>query len=306
MTRIAFFSLLTVSILAACGGPAVPSLTPGQSPSPGSSPGASPTPSAPPSVPAGGIAHPTDPGTVILQYEVGGGFVPMEFFITQAPQFSLYGDGTVVWRPAEDMGRRIAVPGGLPRFVQGKMNEDAVQALLGFALGQGRLAGAREVYNQDGCADCPTTFFRISADGMTKEVTIHALSDLAEGPEAIDRAGFWMLADTLTNFDEQARNGIAGDVALYDPSHYRVVLSQAQPEMGEFGEWPWADLTIEDFASADADWQRRAVLFRDQVALLTEVPSGGIASIMVEDPDGGLWTVGVRPLLPDEIMAEVK
>ncbi|CAN5670004.1 hypothetical protein BH23CHL7_BH23CHL7_13250 [soil metagenome] len=226
----------------------------------------------------------------------------MEFFITQAPAFSLYGDGTVIWRPQEDSGR-IGLPGALPGFVQGKMDEQGIQALLAFALGQGRLADAREVYNQDGCADCPSTMFRITADGMSKLVVVDALGMADEGADAIDRRGFALLSETLGNFDEQARNGVAGEVVLYDPPLYRVILSEAQPEMGDPADWPWTDVALADFESADADWQRRAVLTREQVALVTEVPSGGVASILVEDPDGKVWTVGVRPLLPDEIAA---
>jgi hypothetical protein len=308
MIKAISFSLLTIVLAVACGSPAgTPQPTPQPSPPGGPSDGPSPTPPITPSpipTPAGeGISHPTGPSEVVLQYEVGGGFVPMEFYITQAPQFSLYGDGTVIWRP-QDETARIGFGAALPPFLHGRMSEDGIQALLRFALGQGRLAGARETYRQDMCADCPSTTFRINADGMDKVVTIDALGEVNEGPDALDRNGFNALAQTLTNFDEQARNGVAGDVVVYDPSHYRVVLSQAQPEMGEFDEWPWPELTIDDFAEWEAGWQRRAVLQREQVARVAEVPSGGIASIAVEDTEGGLWTVGVRPLLPDEIAAE--
>ena len=233
--------------------------------------------------PAGeGISHPTEPGVLILQYEVGGGFVPFEFFITQAPQFSLYGDGTVVWRPQEEMARIGPPGGGLPRFVQGRLDEQGIQALLSFALGQGRLAGGREHYAQDSCADCPSTVFRVNAGGVIKQVTVDALGMVEmEGADAADRRGFALLAETLASFDQQARAGVAGDITLYDPALYRVVLSEATAEMGEPAAWPWQDVALEDFESLDTGWQRRAVLTREQVALVTEVPSGGAASIPV-------------------------
>jgi hypothetical protein len=315
MIKAVSFSLLAVVLIGACGGPAAspspasptpagptPGVSPTGSPSPTDQP--TPTPVATPAQtpPPDGIDHPTGADELVLQYEVGGGFVPFEFFITQAPQFSLYGDGAVIWRPQQDAGR-IGLPGGaLPRFLQGRMDEDAVQALLAFALGQGRLAGARETYPQNSCADCPTTIFRINADGMSKTVTIDALGIEAQ-MDAADRAGFLVLSEWLNNFDAQAANGVAGDVVHYDPPLYRVVLSEAQPEMGEPAEWPWPEVDIDEFESLDAGWQRRAVLTREQVAVITEVPSGGVASILVEDPDGELWTVGVRPLLPEEIAA---
>lgn len=312
MKNLTSLSLLMVMLIAACGGPAstsAPTGSPGPAPTGTGGPPETPAPTdpalpSPTPTPLGeGISHPTSPDEIILQYEVGGGFVPMEFFITQTPQFSLYGDGTVIWRPQEQQAR-IGLPGAsLPQLLQGKMDEEAIQALLRFALGQGRLAGAREQYTQDTCADCPTTLFRINADGMAKLVSIDALGEVNEGPDALDRNGFALLADTLMNFDEQARNGVAGEVVVYDPSHYRVVLSQAQPEMGEFAAWPWPELTLNDFEEWDAGWQRRAVLTRDQVGAIAEVPSGGTASLMYEDPEGEPWTIGVRPLLPDEIAA---
>jgi hypothetical protein len=322
MIKTLSFSLLTILLLSACGGaapptaPASPTLpaTPGPSPD-GSPTPATPTPATPvpatPSptpapTPAGDrIDHPTGADEIVLQYEVGGGFVPMESYITLTPQFSLYGDGTVIFRPQAE-ATRLADPGALPRLLRGQMDEDGMQALLAFALGQGRLAGAREQYDDPGCADCQTTTFKFNAAGMSKLVSVLALGDLAEGPDAIDRQGFWLLADTLHSFEEHARNGVAGEVTLYDPDFYRVVLSEAQPGMGEPIAWPWPELGIDDFAEWEAGWQRRAALPREQVALLTEVPTGGVGSILVEDPAGDLWTVGARPLLPEEISAEVK
>ena len=299
-------SLLSVLLIGACAGPAAsPTATPGQSP--GESPGQySPGPTSPPPTagPAGdGISHPTGPHDVILQYEVGGGFVPIDAVITQVPQFTLYGDGTVIWVSMEQHARIGLFGGTLPPLVQGRMDEEAVQALLRFALGQGRLAGAREHYQQDTCADCPTTTFRLNADGVAKTVTVDALGEVNEGPDALDRTGFNLLAESLSTFDEQARNGVAGDVSQYDPPAYRIVLSQAQAEMGDFGDWPWADLDVEDFAEWEAGWQRRAMLERDLVDDVVEVPNGGFGSVMVEDRDGGLWTVGGRVLLPHEIAA---
>lgn len=264
-------------------------------PTPAPSPGNSP--------PTGGIGHPTGADEIVLQYEVTGGFVPPDFIVTQAPQFSLYGDGTVIWRPQEDPGRMGDPAAGLPRFLQGRMDEDAVQALLAFALGQGRLAGAREHYPQNSCADCSATIFRINAADISKTVTVDALG-VEEQMDRADRAGFLQLAEWLNNFDEQARNGIAGEVVLYDPPLYRVVLTEAQAEMGEFSEWPWDDVTLDDFAPrGEGGWQREATLSREQAAVVTDMPSGGTMGILVQDSEGGLWSVALRPLLPDEIAA---
>jgi hypothetical protein len=304
MKKLLSLTLLTTILLAACGGPtASPIPTPDQTPSGTPIPTVPPSPDPTPSPVGEGIGHPTGPTDVILQYEVGGGFVPIDAVITQVPQFTLYGDGTAIWLSMEQHERIGLFGGTLPPLVHGRMGQEGIQALLRFALGQGRLAGAREHYGQDTCADCPTTTFRLNIEGTSKVVTVDALGEINEGADALDRNGFNLLAQTLSSFDEQARNGVAGDVSQYDPPAYRIVLSQAQPEMGEYGQWPWPDLVIGDFEEWEADWQRRAMLDRDHVASIVDVPNGGFASIMVEDPEGGLWTVGGRVLLPHEIGA---
>lgn len=294
-------TLLVALIAVACTGGGS-----GPSPSGSPSPTASPTVSPSPTFGEGEISHPTGAGELILQMETGGGFVPMDFFVTQAPSFSLYGDGVVILRPTQEQGR-VTAPGEMPPFWQGKLTEEQVQALLRFALGQGRLLDAREHYPQNSCADCPSTFFKINAAGLEKSVSIDALGVDPTGGDVTDRTGFVALAETLAGFEQRAMAGELGEIVTYDPALYRAVLIEAQPEQGEATEWPWTDVAVEDFKAADADaFWRAAVLTREQVALLIEVPSGGTVGILVEAPDGKVWSVGVRPLLPDELAAEAE
>ena len=59
-----------------------------------------PTGSAPPASPTqSGIDHPTGATDVVLRMEEGGGFVPIDFAASQAPVFTLYGDGQIVFQP---------------------------------------------------------------------------------------------------------------------------------------------------------------------------------------------------------------
>jgi hypothetical protein len=76
---------------AACS-PAAPSGSPG----PSAGPTTAPTPTR-----VTGIEHPTGARDIVLRFEEGGGFVPIDFLATQAPSFTLYGDGTVVFRDTQ-------------------------------------------------------------------------------------------------------------------------------------------------------------------------------------------------------------
>ena len=69
--------------------------------------------------------------------ESGGGFVPMEFLLTQAPQFTLYGDGTVIYKPTDTRASDPMGGQGMLPYQVGHLDEDGVQALLRFALGEG-------------------------------------------------------------------------------------------------------------------------------------------------------------------------
>ena len=128
--------------------------------------------------------------------EVGGGFVPMGFLLTQAPTFTLYGDGTVIFQQIDN--RQNAFDAARLPWLVGHLNEEAIQALLNFALTEGRLANAREQYDQGMVADAPSTIFNLNAGGKTKTVNVYALMELPEpGPDAADRAGFLKLSKVL-------------------------------------------------------------------------------------------------------------
>jgi hypothetical protein len=239
--------------------------------------------------------------------EQGGGFVPFGWFATQAPTFTLYGDGRVIFRPIEDLAEttRLMAPGAMPRFLTGTLTEDGVQALLQFALGTGRLYAARDFYGQDMCADCGTTIFVLNAAGLEKVVTIDALSELTEpGPDAADRRGFFELANLLTNFRTEAESGAVDHLEAYDPEAYRVVLFDQAGEPAEQPiDWPWDDIGIDDFPVGEEPGNRIRHLDREHVSELTEVPSGGHIGVWVTAPDGSSVQLAVRPLFPDELAA---
>lgn len=230
--------------------------------------------------------------------------MPMNFFVTQAPNFTLYGDGTVIFKQIDTrQGNPVGGWAELPWLV-GHLSEQSVQALLQYALSTGRLANARESYENNTCADCPTTLFQINAAGIDKTVSIYALMEVTEpGPDATDRQGFSQLAALLNNFQAQAEVDL-GEVTPYDPALYKIVLLEG------FGEpqavpkaWPWDDLTLADWPKAEEPGNRIKMLDREHVAKLLDVPNGGHFGVWVTAPDDSVIQFGVRPLLPDEIAA---
>lgn len=271
-----------------------------------SGPLGSPDASSPPTSPAPSgeddwIIHPTGPSDLILREEVGGGFVPVGFFATQAPFFSLYGDGTVIYRdetaPLPEPG-----PDGIVRghpFRVARLDLAQVQELLRFALTEGGLGIARERYDAPNVADAPTTTFVIRAAGLDKTVSVYALGlETPEAADALARRAFRRLDERLRGLISSGSLG--GDV--WRPDRWRGTLSEAMP-VGAPVPWPWPDVAPADFVADPASnvWLPRRTMTPAEVeALGLEDIEGGFHGLELAGPDGKVYVFGLRPLLPDE------
>ncbi len=257
-------------------------------------------PTATPTGP-GFVEHPTESDVVVLRLEEGGGFVPIDFLVTQAPTFSLYGDGTAIYQPVDT---RMAAPMGglnpLP-FRRATLDDAQMSALLGFALGQGGLAEARDHYENNVCADCPSSIFTIRAGGFDKTVDVYALgTETDQTPDREIRARLAQLADILRAFETQVAAGRATDAGVYEPPAYRAILGEAQGVPAEVRAWPWDDVAPTDFTTRPNDGRRYAVITPDQARKLSPTPEGGLYAIAVLGPGDVRYTIALRPLLPDE------
>jgi hypothetical protein len=250
------------------------------------------------------LEHPSGATDVILRVEWGGGFVPPNTTVTQAPQFTLYGDGTAVFESLPDVnGTTFNEP--KPALLTGHMPEPRVQELLNYALHEGGLANAKTSYDFPGVADAGTTTFTINAGGVDKMVSVYALMEgTNQGPDQADREALNTLQQRLTNFETEARSGGTESVADYDPDAYKVVmfddLGGTPPAGVEPIQWPWQDVRPTDFVQTGTNPGAMLSMSREQVAKLTSVPNGGQLSIWVETPDGTDVTFALRPWLPDE------
>ena len=302
--RMALLSLTTLVslLLAACGSGATatapPSGAPSGEPSPASSVEPSPTS-------AGAIDHATGATDILLRYEEGGGFVMPAFTAAAVPHFTLYGDGTVIFRNPMLEG---PPPDGnifkMNPLRTATLSEEQIQELLLLALGEGGLAAARPNYTNDMVADASTAIFTIEAGGIKKTVNVYALGLEIEGQADADgpaRAAFKKLADRLADFDQ----GGTLPTEVYEPAMYRAVLFEA-PGVVDPGvrAWPWPELTPADFAP-DADpnglqFPHRAMTPAEIDLLEVTDYQGGLQNVVLNGPDGKEYTLSVRPLLPGE------
>jgi len=225
----------------------------------------------------------------------------VEWVVADAPVFTLYGDGTVVYRnPADPMP---ASDDGLVRFNPYRtalLTGPRIQELLEFAINQGALGIARARYEDNTTTDASTTTFTIEAGGTRKVVEVNALMEAdKQGPDAVVRGAFSALAQRLKDFDAD------GDmlVADYVPAAYRGTLIESQGAPGVVVDWPWPALTVDDFqkpAGQEFGFARRAMSPDEVRTLGVADPEGGVHGMYLEGSDGKVYSLVLRPLLPDE------
>ncbi len=245
-----------------------------------------------------GIEHPTGATDVILRFDEGGGFVAPGFLATEAPAFSLYGDGTAIFRdPSTAPPAQIGSVGpGVP-FQTIRLAEAQVQDLVGFAIGPGGLGIARPHYELP-IADAPTATFTLSAGGTRKTVSVNGLGIGAQGGAD---------ADTLSKLGVLKARLIAfgGEVVgehPWSPDRYRGILTEggANPPIA----WPWRGIAPTDFVqhngSNDPLFPVRTMTPAAVELLGVSGLEGGAQGFTLRGPDGVTYEFRLRPLLPDE------
>ena len=291
--RTAYLALSTLLLVAACAGGAGGSASP--------TPTASPTPA-----PTLAVEHATGATDVVLRMSTGGGFVAPGFLLTQAPEFTLYGDGTVVFRNPADVVPPPVPDDGVFRsavFRTARMTEAQMQELLEFAIGPSGLGIARAQYDPCCIADAPSTTFTLRAGGLDKEVNIGALDfdDPQPGPDSIVRKAFKGLAERLRNLD---RSGIPSPA--FAPTAYRGILFDGSggPVAGPIHDWPWTTFGPDGFTSpADPNsfpTPTRTLTAEEVAALKVTGIQGGAQSIVLRTSNGKVFMLALRPLLPGE------
>jgi hypothetical protein len=288
--RPALFALSTVVLMAACAASS-----------------ASPTPTlAPTPDPTLAVDHAQGATDVVLRMSTGGGFVAPGFLLTEVPEFTLYGDGTVVFRNPADVTPAPVPDDGVFRsatFKTARLTEAQVQEILEFAIGPGGLGIARAQYDPCCVADAPSTTFTLRAGGLNKLINIGALDfdDPQPGPDTLARKAFRTVADRLRNFD---RSGVPSPA--YVPTAYRGILFDGSGGglAVPIHDWPWTAFGPDGFtAPVDPNTfptPTRTLTAGEVAALKVTGVQGGAQSIALRTSDGKVFLLALRPLLPDE------
>ncbi len=252
--------------------------------------------SEPTGTPITWIEHATGPTDVVLRFNRGPDLGVGEFtgeFFQPGPEFTLYGDGSVISRNA--WGQSPPAEGPIIRgrpFTTGHLDEDQVQSLLRFALGEGGLANACEEYQSRDVEGFDSSIFTIRAGGFDKRVEVIGSTN-----------PLLALVEHLLNFDRSA--GLTTRVLVSD--RYWGYLYEADlaiqigllPDPSDTGAvpWPWPDI-------APADWDPgRRVMSAEEAAVIGLSDNGGVVQrIYLIGPDRKtVYSFLLWPMLPDEM-----
>lgn len=257
--------------------------------------------------PSSGIDYPTDPSQLILRLSYEGGFVPIDWTLTALPQFSLYGDGTLITG-----GAQVAIyPGpALPPVIRRSVSPEGVRAILEAAFAAG--LGERDIETSETgqllIADAPTAVFTLTAEGRTTTASVYALGELTKRPDGMSDREFEVrtqlarFAERLTNLEGWLPAGSVGPEEPFEASSARIFVGRyrAQEDLEqEPVTWPIGDL--ETFGEptttfpelrcgvvAGPDWGTLRRAAADANQLTPWVSAGARRQVLL------------RPLLPDE------
>jgi hypothetical protein len=234
---------------------------------------------------------------VVLRIEEIGGLMPVESSVTYTPSFTLYGDGTVIWR--DNFAAAPASNDNLIRpapLMITRLDEGTIQTVLAEAIGPGGLGVAVGPYNEMMGADIPSTIFTINAGGIPepKRVEVVALSPEAHPKNRQVITALAGLAEKLRAFDTLVNE------QPYIPNGYRAVLTPTEQAFGPVVDWPWPDISPDEFGGDNEFFQTRQMTHDEVAALGIDNLESGVAGFVLQDGQD-LYSFALRPLLPDDV-----
>jgi hypothetical protein len=259
----------------------------------------------------GTVTHPTGKADVVLRVETGGGFVPVEYNLTQLPGLTIYGDGTVIMTgPMIEIYPQPA----MPNLQQATISQSDIDKILAAAKKAGLFTNGVD-YGQPSITDVGTTTITINADGQTYTSNIYAL-----GMEEILKGG---TSYGLTVEQAEARTAVSqfttetGDLDAFlgttlawtpfeftslavfsvadDPANPRYDTQGVQPNRLD---WPLGDLATTGEA-VQPEGYRKVVVTGDDLTQLKPLLEQATQISLWKSADREYYLY-FRPLLPDE------
>jgi hypothetical protein len=251
-------------------------------------------------VTAGGtpLTYSNSPTSLVLQVEVGGGFVPVDAVFTNLPVVSIYGDGSVI-----TSGPQIAIYPGpvVPNLLVRKLDAQGMETVLTAAHDAGLLAPPIN-YGMPPIADAPSTSVTINVNDTSYTQGANALGmEETSGLTAAQvdaRTTLSTFVASMTDLETLVGADHIGPEQPYVVTGWRLRATVAdQLPTGDpaptVSPWPITSLPLASIGEC------AAVTEPATVAQVTDTMTKANQLTFFTDA-GRTYQVLVRPLLPDE------
>lgn len=221
------------------------------------------------------------PDVVVVQMKQSGGFTAVQLDLEQTPEFTLYGDGTVV-----------VLDYAANRLRESHVSGETIQSLVNYADDKGFFELDYE-QPRPPVADASTTYLYVNTKLVANAVSAYALgNDELEGKEWSQFRQLAKVRSRLVDLsNELLRVGgteykASGIVLVAKP--YELVSGPVPPT------WPLSDIDLAAIASP-SDAPTNQFSGEREAEIEAVVTRGAIFS-----QDGASYNVGYRPVLPYE------
>ncbi len=288
-------ALATLVLMSGCAQPPLGGRGPGPDSSPGTSPDTSPRP--------GPAIH--GPDDLVLRVELVHGFMP-EYFVTQLPIVSVYGDGRVIIDPPGTGAGPIA---GMARCIGPPDHPGGtVNALVAHVLDHG--VGRDIDYGQAMIFDAPATVFTVFTDEGPLVTDVYALESVhdSDGLTDAQKSARQDLVDLIDDLSDLSRilGPDAGEQLPFEQTAIAVVAREwtlwGSPLGAPEPDRVWPGPTLPGSRLGHHPVHCFTVTGADATIVLDAAKTADISTRWTSD--GRLWTVMFRPLLPDEQSCE--
>ena len=189
------------------------------------------------------ISHPTGADEVVVRVFSGGGLVPENVRVSELPEWTLYGDGTIVYAAPPTDGTSLPAP-AVPSLLERSVPVSSIDTLLAEADRRGMLQN-RHLSASD-ATDLWVTYVTLHAANQAFENSVYALgfqSPDGAPPPANDQSAQIAEVQSFIDFAEEPENWAA---SVTEPKPYEAPAWSvyAFPYMGDLSQalepvdWP--------------------------------------------------------------------
>lgn len=207
------------------------------------------------------------------------------------PNFTLYGDGTLIFALPSDRSGLLPTP-----LREASISKGDIRSLLEFFDKQGFFEFSYEQPRGSG-SDFPTTYAYVNTKSAANAISVYGISSSGGGGDA-ESAQFRRLQRIRQRLDDLATDAAEGDSATFEPREVVLFVQRALPGTSERPAWPIEGIDLATVAPDSGIGELS--IGGDEVPLVLENLTMATLATGGFNQGGQRYVVWYRPVLPYE------